>query len=403
MANVEIFDLAILLLGAKFGGIVFHKLHQPSLAGELLAGIILGASLLNIVNPSQIVEATSQLGLMFLVLLTTLAIDWSKIENKVESYSFIELVMAIIVLVVTFFAGSALSWGFYTSVVVALAMMNSSLAIASRTLTNMGELNSKEGEAIIGFQVVNDIVAILGIAVVANFLQNSMLGAETAVKMLFIIVGFLVVMSKTGLKFMIWLTNAVQKHGLEDALLGLTLVLAFSLATLTEKLGIESFLGVFLAGLLLSKTPQANVISGKVKEVGEAFFIPIFFASIGLSVDVVSAYQQMPFIVSFVVFAVLLKMFSYAIPLMAFGYSARESVKIGSGMVSISEMSLIILGIGLTANAFDIHVYSMMIAIFLILDIVSPFVTSITFRDRATHTYSRRESRFGMLKKGFSR
>ncbi|MFH0889994.1 MAG: cation:proton antiporter [Candidatus Aenigmatarchaeota archaeon] len=403
MANLEIFDLALLLLGAKTGGIIFHKLHQPSLAGELLAGIVLGSSILKLVNPSQIVEATSQLGLMFLVLLTTLAIDWSKVENKVESYSMIEIIMAIIVMVITFFVGNLLKWNFFTSVVVALAMMQSSLAIASRTLANIGELNSKEGEAIIGFQVVNDIVAILSIAVVANFLQNSTLGVGTLAKMLFIVVGFVVVMSKTGLKFTIWLTDTVQKHGLEDTLLGLTLVLSFSLATFTEKLGLESFLGVFLAGLLLSKTPQASVISGKVKEVGEAFFIPIFFASIGLGVDVMSAYQQLPFIISFALFAIAIKMISYAAPLAAFGYSGRESLRIGSGMVSVSEMSLIILSIGLAANAFDVHVYSMMIAIFLIIDVVSPIITSMFFRDKNMPSYPKRSSRFGVLNKGFTR
>ncbi len=387
MANLEIFDLALLLFGAKVGGIVFHKLKQPSLAGELISGIILGSSLLGIVKTSQIVEVISQLGLMFLVLLTTLAIDWKKIENKVESYSFIELVMAIIVLVITYFAGAYLKWNFYTAVVVALALMQSSLAIASRTLANIGALNSKEGEAVIGFQVVNDVVAILSIAVVANFLQNSSIGVETIAKLVFIIVGFFVVMSRTGLKFTIWLTSAVQKYGLEDALLGLTLVMALLLATFTEKLGIESFLGVFLAGVLLSKTPQAGVISQKVKEVGESFFIPIFFASIGLSVNLLNAYHQLPFVIPFIVFVIAVKMLSYYLPLITFGYSSKESFKISSGMVSVSEMSLIILSVGLASNALDVSIYSIMIVIFLIVDIISPFITSLVFNEGYGNSY----------------
>lgn len=388
MANLEIFDLALLLFGAKVGGIVFHKLKQPSLAGELLAGIILGSSLLGIVNSSQIVEVISQLGLMFLVLLTTLAIDWKKIDNKVESYSFIELMMAIIVLAITYFVGAYLKWNFYTAVVVALALMQSSLAIASRTLANIGALNSKEGEAVIGFQVVNDVVAILSIAVVANFLQSSAIGVETLAKLVFIIVGFFVVMSRTGLRFTIWLTNAVQKYGLEDALLGLTLVMALLLATFTEKLGIESFLGVFLAGALLSKTPQAGVISQKVKEVGESFFIPIFFASIGLSVNLLNAYNQLPFIIPFTVFVIAVKILSYYLPLITFGYGSKESFKISSGMVSVSEMSLIILSVGLASNVLDVSIYSTMIIIFLIVNIMSPFITALIFNDGYENAYS---------------
>ena len=399
MASLEIFDLALLLLGAKLGGIIFHKLRQPSLAGELLAGIILGPSLLGIANSSPIVESISQLGLMFLVLLTTLAIDWKKIENKVESYSFIELLMALIVLVITYFVGNYLHWNFYTAVIVALALMQSSLAIASRTLANIGELSSKEGESIIGFQVVNDIVAILSIAVIANFLESSSLGLENIAKLLFIIVGFFVVMSRTGLRFTIWLTNAVQKYGLEDALLGLTLVMALLLATFTEKIGVQSFLGVFLAGLLLSKTPQASVISNKVKEVGEAFFIPIFFASIGLGVNLISAYHELAFILPFTVFIIVVKIASYIIPLTAFGYTNKESLKISAGMVSVSEMSLIILSLGLAAKVFDVSVYSTMIVIFLIVNILSPFITSVAFRDGYTRSYDKKAFKLTAAKK----
>jgi len=387
---MDIFDLALLLLGAKVGGTIFNKLHQPSLVGELLAGIILGSSMLGIVKPSSIVNATSQLGLMFLVLLTSLAIDWKKIENKAETFSIIELIMASLIFIIAYLAGSIFNWNFYTKVVIGVALMQSSLAIASRTLTNLGELNSSKGEAIIGLQVVDDIAAILTIAVLANFLQNSTVGLEPIVKLFFIIIGFFVVMSRIGFRFINWLINSVQKYGMEEALLGVTLVLAFLLATFTEGLGIATFLGVFLAGILLSRTSQANVISQKVKEVGEAFFIPIFFASIGLGVNVLSAYQQIYFIIPFILFVIVLKWFSSSLPFIFFGYSTSESFKIGSGMVSLSEMALIILGIGLTAKVLDTAIYSMMIVAFVIVDIISPIIMNVVIRGNGKLFFQRR-------------
>jgi len=387
---MDIFDLALLLLGAKVGGTIFNKLHQPSLVGELLAGIILGSSMLGIVKPSSIVNTTSQLGLMFLVLLTSLAIDWKKIENKAETFSIIELIMASLIFIIAYLVGSIFNWNFYTKVVIGVALMQSSLAIASRTLTNLGELNSSEGEAIIGLQVVDDIAAILTIAVLANFLQNSTVGLEPIVKLFFIIIGFFVVMSRIGFRFINWLINSVQKYGMEEALLGVTLVLAFLLATFTEGLGIATFLGVFLAGILLSRTSQANVISQKVKEVGEAFFIPIFFASIGLGVNVLSAYQQIYFIIPFILFVIVLKWLSSSLPFIFFGYSTSESFKIGSGMVSLSEMALIILGIGLTAKVLDTAIYSMMIVAFVIVDIISPIIMNAVIRGNGKLFFQRR-------------
>ena len=387
---MEILDLALLLLAAKLGGAIFNKLRQPSLIGELLAGIIMGSSVLGIVKPSSIVNATSQLGLMFLVLLTSLSIDWKKIENRAETFSIIELIMASLIFTITYLIGSIFNWDFYTKVVIAVALMQSSLAIASRTLTNLGELNSSEGEAIIGFQVVDDIAAILSIAFLANFLKNSSIEMGIIIKLFFIIIGFLVVMSRIGLRFISWLLNSVQKYGMEEALLGVTLVLAFLLATFAERLGIESFLGVFLAGILLSKTSQASIISQKIKEVGEAFFIPIFFASIGLGVNILSAYQQIYFIIPLIAFAIALKWFSSSLPFILFGYSIEESFKIGSGMVSLSEMALVILSIGFAAKVLDISLYSALVISFVIINIISPIILSVAIKGKGRVLFKKR-------------
>ena len=393
MTNMEIFDLALLLLGAKVFGMIFNKFKQPSLVGELLAGIVLGSSVLGIVKPSIIVDVISQLGLIFLVLLTTLAIDWKKIESKAETYSLAEFMMASTIFVIIYFVGNFLGWSFYMTVVIAVALMQSSLAIASRTLININELNSPAGEAVIGFQVVDDIAAILSIAILANFLQNSSIGFEPIAKLIFIIVGFFVVMSRSGVKFISWFTNHVQKYGLEEALLGVTLVLALLLATFTEELGIASFLGVFLTGILLSKTSQAKVVSQKVKEVGEAFFIPIFFASIGLSVNILSAYQQIFFIIPFIAFVIIIKLFSSFLPFMIFRYSKNDALKIGSGMISLSEMALIILSIGMTSKVLDSVLYSVMIVSFVLIDVISPLITTFIFRRisvKSVRSYKRR-------------
>jgi Kef-type K+ transport system membrane component KefB len=353
----------------------------------------MGSSVLGIVKPSSIVNATSQLGLMFLVLLTSLSIDWKKIENRAETFSIIELIMASLIFTITYLLGSIFNWDFYIKVVIAVALMQSSLAIASRTLTNLGELNSPEGEAIIGFQVVDDIAAILSIAFLANFLQNSTIEMGIIIKLFFIIIGFLVVMSRIGSRFISWLINSVQKYGMEEALLGVTLVLAFLLATFTERLGIESFLGVFLAGILLSRTSQASIISQKIKEVGEAFFIPIFFASIGLEVNILSAYQQIYFIIPLIVFAIALKWFSSSLPFILFGYSIEESFKIGSGMVSLSEMALVILSIGFAAKVLDISLYSALIIAFVIINTISPIILSVAIKGKGRVFFKRRYGR----------
>jgi len=379
---VEILDIALLLLGAKVFGSLFNKLKQPSLGGELLGGIILGSSVLGIVKSSALVNATSQFGLMFLVLLTSLAIDWKKIESKAEKLSLMELIIASLTFVVSYFVGGIFNFSFYTKVVFGFALMQSSTAIVARALSDIGEFNSREGEAIISLQIIDDIAAILCVAILANFLQNSTIGLEPIMKTLFIAVGFFVVISKTGARFIHWIMNSVQKYGMEEALFAVTLVIAFLLSSFTEQFGIASFLGMFLTGILISKTPQAGIVSQKVKEVGETFFIPIFFATIGLSVSISSVYQQLPILIPLIVSIIAIKLVCASLPLTLFGYSWKESLRIGSGMVSLSEMAVVILGIGLSSQALDVTLYSMLAVAFIIIDTISPLILNFAFKYR---------------------
>jgi Kef-type K+ transport system membrane component KefB len=139
---------------------------------------------------------------------------------------------------------------------------------------------------------------------------------------------------------------------------------------------------MFLAGILISKTPQAGIVSQKVKEVGEAFFIPIFFATIGLSVSISSVYQQLPLLIPLIVSIIAIKLICASLPLTLFGYSWKESLRIGSGMVSLSEMAIVILGIGLISQVLDVTLYSMLAVAFIIIDILSPLILNFAFKFR---------------------
>ncbi|MBN1896499.1 MAG: cation:proton antiporter [Candidatus Aenigmarchaeota archaeon] len=371
-------DLALLLFGAKLGGILFSKIKQPSIVGELIAGIILGPSLLAIVNTSSLVTSVADLGLLFLILLVSLTIDWKNLEGGTERYSWIEVTRAALVIVLVYVLSTIFSWDIYTFLTIAFVAVLSSTAIVSRTLADMKKMDSPEGQSLIGLEVVDTVFGIICVAILANMLGGEMITAEPILTTIFVIVGIFVVMGRVGFRMVNRLTNSIQKYGVEEALLGFTLLLAFLLGSLTEGLKLESILGVFIAGMILSRSPQLPIIAGKVKDIGESFFIPIFFASVGLTINIMSASGNFLLMAGMIVAIVLVKVVSSMIALRLFSYSTQQSLRISSGLATLSEMTIVI--VALASSRIDQSIFISLIVSYLIINAVSPIVMNMAFR-----------------------
>lgn len=375
---MPLLGLAILLFGAKLGGVAFKKLKQPSVAGELLAGVILGPAVLGLVLNTTIIDALSQLGLIFLVLLISMTVDWRKLENRAETLGWIELLRAILTFGAVFLIGSYLGWDFYTKIVVSMIALLTSTAVISRTLVDLNEMKSSVGETLVSINIVGDIVSIITITILAGFVNTSTLNIEPVFTLVLLLIGFFVVMGRVGGRIVNKFTTAIQRYGIEDTLLAFTLMIAFVFGALTEELKLASLLGVFFAGMLLSKSGQYATASKKVKEVGEGFFIPIFFGSIGLAISFGSIYSQIYFIMALIAVLMGVKWLCTTVTFRMFRFSTEDSVKIGSGMISLSEMTVVMAAMAFqTVNP---ALFTTLIILFIAMNIIAPFITTFTFR-----------------------
>jgi len=375
---IELWDVALLLLVAKIGGILLTKLRQPSLIGELLAGTVLG-SILTGFGSSSTIQVVAQLGIIFLILLTMLSIDLNEIEQDIERLVLAQVVSAIIIFILLIGLFSLLHLNINLILIVGAAIFGSSTAISAKTLISMNELNSKEGQAIVGLQIINGIVELLLISAVANIVQSHQFNIQPVLSLALMIIGTYVVMSSYGSKFITWLVNSVQILKMEEVLLALTLLLSFSMAAITEMIGMTSFLGVMLIGILISRTEQARGIAKTIEQLGESFFIPVFFASLGLSVNLLAVLNDVSLLLILLVALTAIRFAAYVIPLGFSSYSLVESVKIGSGLLPMSEYGLLMLGIGISYNVLDKTNYSMFVVIFLLINIVAPIIAGIFF------------------------
>jgi Kef-type K+ transport system membrane component KefB len=383
MALDPLLGLALLLFGAKVGGILFSKLKQPSVIGELVAGIILGPSLLAMIDPSNnFIMTIKELGLLFMILLVSLSIDWKILEGKAERYSWIELTRVVFVIVAVFGAGFVLGWDIYTMVVMGTVIAIASTAIVARTLSDTKQLNTHEGQTLIGLEVVDEVVAIVSVAIIANIMMGSEITLWPIFTTILLVVGLFVVMGRVGFKTVTRLTGSLQKYGIEDALFAFTLLLAFALGSITQGLNLASVLGVFIAGMLLCKSAQYPVIKRKVKEIGENFFIPVFFASVGLSINLLSAADQIIPILIIMGIVVGIKVVTALAAFKIFRYDTTDAIKLTSGFVTLSEMTAVIVAIAVTK--LSPVFYLGLIASFVLINAVSPLFIKFAFSRKSS-------------------
>jgi Kef-type K+ transport system membrane component KefB len=396
--NVELWDIALLLLGAKIGGSIFNKMQQPSLVGELLAGVVLG-SVLGLVSMSTTIDIVANLGLMFLILLTMLSIDLSKIDKEIEKLVAAQAATAVIMFAIIFAAMKFLNVNFNIALIAFAAIFGSSTAISARSLMSIKSMESKEGQAIIGLQIINGIIELLIISAALNIFQYHQFDIEPLVKLSLMIIGTFAVMSRLGARFINWVFSWAQTFRMEEVLLAFTLVMAFVAAGLAEKAGMSSFLGVMLVGMLVSRSQQALTISQKIKELGDSFFIPIFFASLGIGVSISALSGNISLLVMLTVGMTVLRIVSFVLPMLFIDYSFTEALKIGSGLMSMSEYGLWVLSLGISLQILDTTLYSIFVAIFLIVNVLTPFIIKSIFAMQPSAYYKKNWEHKGWIKR----
>jgi Kef-type K+ transport system membrane component KefB len=386
--NFGLLEIAIVLLAAKIGGELFKRFRQPSLAGELLAGIVLGAVFASLAGTSLHVDLAgsttvlviAQLGILFLILLAMISIDLSSIEKEIERLVLAQAVSAVIIYALLLTILPVLGLSMDQTLVIWAAVFGSSTAISARTLLSINGISSREGQAIIGLQIVNGIIEILLISSVTNVLQHAGFSWEQVLSLALMIIGTIAVMSRIGSRFINRLFNIFQVLRLDEVYIALTLLLAFSAGAITGALGMTPYFGYMLVGVLVSRTEQSKQIFRKMEDLGEAFFIPVFFASLGLAVSLGAVAGNIGLLLVLLAAITGIRFAAYTIPMVLLSYSFVEAVKIGSGLISMSEYGLLMLSIALAAGVLGNPLYSVLVLVFLVLNMAAPLLMGRVFK-----------------------
>lgn len=373
--------LAVILLAARVAGEMFERLGQPAVLGELLAGVVLGTSVLGIVPTNQatadgaILHVLAELGVVILLFEIGLETDLRALFRVGVP----ALTVAGVGVALPFLFGY-LFWHWYaggaslTAIFVGATLTATSVGITARVLADLGVIHTAEARIIIGAAVIDDILGLLILAVVEGLAATGTVSPGGVATVVALAVGFLALAMGLGLALAPRLFALVDRLRVRGALLAAALGFALLLAYAADRIGLAAIVGAFAAGLILSRTNQFDEIVGRIRPVADVL-TPVFFVFVGAAVDVTildprSAGNRSILFLGGALFGIAV------LGKLAAGFVARghglNRLGIGIGMVPRGEVGLIFAQLGLLAGILTQDVFSALLLMVMATTLVTP-------------------------------
>lgn len=391
-AQIFLVLIAILLLGKLFGEAA-ERIGQPAVLGELLAGVVLGGSVLGIIPPigteiGDIVHVFAEIGVAILLFEIGLETDLKEMFRVGRSASAVALAGIVLP-----FLGGFLYWYYVNpdigvhppgidfwvvAIFVGATLTATSVGITARVLSDLDQMHTSEARIIIGAAVIDDVLGIVILAVVAGLAGGQDIGVLTVGRITLFAVGFLVLAVVIGNRAAPWLFDMVDRMRVRGVLLVSAFCFALLLAALADLSGSAMIIGAFAAGIVLSSTNQFDAVVQRIEPVAD-IFTPIFFVVVGAPVNV---HLFIPgtedFNLNVLGVGLLLTLIAIIGKVVA-GYATPNKelnrLAIGVGMVPRGEVGLIFAALGLSGGILSNAVYSaILIMVILSTFLVPPYL-----------------------------
>jgi len=361
-------EITLAIIFAKIFNLLFEKMKQPGVVGEIIAGIVLGPCLLGVFSGttlnlfgSSVFKFTLNLaspefkeiafiGVIFLLFTAGLEINMGELKKTKRTGFFVGIFGIIVPFILGYFVGIIFNMNAIQSAVIGTIFLATSTTMAIRILSDMDLLSTHVGLALYTVLVINDVIAMIIFALVFSSGNSFVVLLQVAFFFLFTIgVGFIIIAYSKKRK-------VTRKAPI--IILTMGLVICFIYASLADTMGITAIIGAFIAGLFIGRTPQANIIADYIKTIGYAFFIPLFFVWIGASFNFLYLLQSgqmttlLIFIFIFVLFGLTGNVLGGFIGGRLSGLNRRESLSIGIGMMPVMSVALIVVTTGIDRHMF---------------------------------------------------
>jgi Kef-type K+ transport system membrane component KefB len=364
-------DLFIVLLAAKLGDELFKRLGQPTIVGEILAGVLIGPSVLGLVDPGEVLEVFAELGVIFLLF-------WVGLETRVSEMRAVGGIAARVGLagvLLPFAAGLGLALAIgepsETSVFLGAALAATSVGITSATMIDLGLIRTRAARIVLGAAIIDDILALLLVAVATGIAASGGVEIGKLAVVVALALAFLAFFGLGGTRLLARRPQLLHAPRFSESPLLPAVILCLGVAALAAQIGLAAIIGAFLAGLMVAETKEQHPIEDEVAPL-YAFFPPFFFASIGIELELGSLVEDktLALLAAVTFLAVITKLVGAWLG--ARGADRRERRIVAVGMVPRGEVGIIVAGIGAVAGAIDEEMFAAIVAMSILTTIAVP-------------------------------
>jgi Kef-type K+ transport system membrane component KefB len=379
--------LSIILLSAKLAGYLSVRLGQPSVLGELLVGILLGPSVIDLlhfpfIDPAlaHTISELGELGVLLLMFIAGLELHLDELTRNTRVAAYGGFLGVFVPAVLGWGAGRLFGMDNATALFLGLTLGATSVSISAQTLMELKVLRSRVGLSLLGAAVFDDILVILFLSIFLAIQAGT--GDLSGVLLILIrMIAFLALSVAFGLWVLPALMRRVVRLPISQGVLTLALVVMLAYGVAAELLGgMAAITGAFIAGLMMARSGERERVEQGVHALAYGLFVPIFFINIGLSVNARSLQLEMiVFTLVITVTAIIGKWLGAGIGARLGGLSLRESVQLGAGMVSRGEVGLIVAGVGISQGLVNSAEFSAVVAMVLVTTLVTPPILRALF------------------------
>lgn len=375
---VFLLSIAIILISTKILGDVTNRVNLTQVVGALLAGVLLGPSCLGLITETDFLAKTAEIGVILLMFTAGLDTD----INEMKKNSAACLAAAVMGVILPLIAGTACYYFFLIpgsrshneilkAVFVGVALTATSVSITVEALREMGKLDGKVGSAILGAAVIDDIIGIIVLTLVISMKDSGVSVSGILIKILLYGVTMLALGYLIN-RFHDSIDRNLGKRRITTYIVAACFIVSYATETF---FGIADITGAYLLGLFFSQHRVKKEVARKITVPSYLFFSPIFFASVGLKVELGSLTAKM-FVFSLLLIAAAFaaKVIGCALGAKICGFTVRESVQVGVGMVSRGEVALIMAQKGFAVGLVDAAIFPPIVLMVIATTVITPIV-----------------------------
>ncbi len=388
MSYHYLLDLAIILISTKLLGLITKKIHMPQVVGALFAGLIFGPAVLNVLQETEFIKQMAELGVIALMFVAGIETDINEMKKTGKASCAIALVGVIVPLAGGFLvsmifnqptAGTPDQLAILKNVFIGVILTATSVSITVETLKEIGKLTTPVGNAILGAALIDDVLGIIALTIVSSLADASVNVWWVIIK----IILFFVFCGVVGFGFYKFFKNWTNRDEMDRRrYVIVAFVFCLLLAYISEEFfGVADITGAYIAGLIISNTIKRDYITHRFETMSYLLLSPIFFASIGISVELESmSITLVLYTLCLLIVAIITKMVGCGIGARICGFSNRESLQIGTGMVSRGEVALIVASKGAAIGLVNTEIFGPIVIMVAATTILTPILLKLVFK-----------------------